>query len=111
MKDFTRHYKIAAFFFLLTGLTSLGFKSQAQLPANYTLKSYVEKIPILSNPVLLLGGGGVAGPTDDTIFSNQSIGFQFLFNGVNYSQVGISSNGFIWFGDSLLLSNEYIPIS
>ncbi len=56
-------------------------------------------------------GGGIGSTTDDNVFSNQNIGFTFRFNGTNYTQIGVSTNGFIWFGTGTPPATEYNPIS
>ncbi len=48
---------------------------------------------------------------DDQVYTNKSIGFTFNFNDAPYSTMGISSNGFIWFGTGTCSSTQYNPIS
>lgn len=38
-------------------------------------------------------------PTDEEIFANVPLGFTFNFNGNNYTKIGVTSNGWIWFGN------------
>lgn len=40
-------------------------------------------------------------PTDEEFFTNISLGFTFNFNGNNYTKIGATTNGWIWFGDFL----------
>ena len=56
-------------------------------------------------------GGTVLGtPTnDDTSFNAIAIGFDFVFNGVSYTQISVQSNGFIAFGATI--SSSYNSIS
>lgn len=51
-------------------------------------------------------GGTVLGTAtnDDTSFDNIPVGFNFVFGGVTYTQVGIQSNGFIAFGGTVFSS-------
>ena len=37
-------------------------------------------------------------PTDEDIFPNQPIGFTFQFNGNSYTNIGVATNGWVWFG-------------
>lgn len=53
---------------------------------------------------------GVSG-WDDNVFPNIPIGFTFYFEGNAYNTVGVSSNGFIWFGSGTVSTTEYNPIS
>jgi hypothetical protein len=39
-------------------------------------------------------------PTDEDFFPHQPIGFPFLFNGQTYTHLGVSTNGWIWFGET-----------
>ncbi len=56
-------------------------------------------------------GGTVHGTAsnDDTSFNAVSIGFTFNYNGVDYTQVSIQSNGFAAMGATV--SNSYVPLS
>ncbi len=56
-------------------------------------------------------GGTVYGTAsnDDTSFQSIDIGFTFKFDGVDYTQVSIQSNGFIAMGATI--SSSYTPIS
>lgn len=48
---------------------------------------------------------------DDQIFSNVPMGFFIAYNGAQFNSVGISSNGFIWFGATPPAGTNYNPIS
>ncbi len=54
-----------------------------------------------------------AGTIDDQIYPSQTLGsgFSFIYNDVSYSNFGISSNGFIWFGSGTPAGTAYFPIS
>lgn len=47
---------------------------------------------------------------DDLVAANVNIGFTFNFNGKDYTQCNVSSNGFITFGSAPAVDN-YLPIS
>jgi hypothetical protein len=49
-------------------------------------------------------------PADDAVFNDVPIGFNFFYDGVGYSTVSISTNGWIRFGGNAV-ANEYFPIS
>ncbi|MCW3085266.1 MAG: hypothetical protein JWP12_2632 [Bacteroidetes bacterium] len=63
--------------------------------------------------VAMAGGTTLASTTamDDAIFTNIPIGFTYNFNGIDYTTVGVSTNGFIWFGTTSPATTEYTPIS
>lgn len=65
----------------------------------------------LSGTYTEVTGGTLHGTNanDDETFDALNIGFNFTYNGVSYSQVSISSNGFISFGATVLSS--YTAIS
>jgi hypothetical protein len=48
---------------------------------------------------------------DDQVYTNKNIGFTFNFNDAPYSTMGISSNGFIWFGTGTCAATQYTPLS
>ncbi len=48
---------------------------------------------------------------DDELYQLVDIGFDFTFNGIVYNNFGISSNGFIWFGDGVPDALTFSPIS
>ncbi len=61
----------------------------------------------LSGATVLASGTGI----DNVLYTNRSIGFTFDYNGVGYTTLGVSSNGFIWFGGTDPATTEYNPIS
>ncbi len=94
---------------LLTFLILGGsFALQAQVACGYRFEytaaiSY-QPLPVTS-PTLIIASGADKpsvpddiSPTDEDFFPNQQIGFPFTFNGVTYQQLGIATNGWIWFG-------------
>lgn len=48
---------------------------------------------------------------DDSVYPNNSLPFAFNFNGLNYSNVAITSNGFLTFGTTSPSGTSYTPIS
>ena len=52
----------------------------------------------------------IAGSLDNTIYP-VTIPFNFSFNGVNYSSLNVSTNGFLTFGTTAPSASEYSPIS
>ncbi len=57
-----------------------------------------------------LHGSGTG--VDDNNYNNVAIGFTFKFNGVDYTAIGINSNGFIRLGSTAFsLSCSYLPVS
>jgi hypothetical protein len=48
---------------------------------------------------------------DDQVYAAQPIGFTFSFNDCDYTTLGISSNGFIWFGSGTCSASQYTPLS
>jgi hypothetical protein len=59
----------------------------------------------------LATGSGVGGTMDDNIFTSIPIGFSFVYNGISYNSIGISTNGFVWFGTGTASATNYTPIS
>jgi hypothetical protein len=95
---------LAAFFFAWCSIAS------AQLSSKYTY-SYVGTNPNAYNaaPMTTLQATGTVG--NDAVFASQTIGFTFKFNCVDYTTLGISANGFIWFGTGTCAANQYTPLS
>ena len=89
----------------------LVFASQAmaQLACGYQFSQRTDiayqHLPEVSPTLELVSGGLEPGisdtlsPSDEEFFENQSIGFNFIFNGNTYSSIGIASNGYVWFGN------------
>lgn len=59
----------------------------------------------------LATGSGVGGTMDDNVFTSIPIGFSFVYNGISYNSIGISTNGFVWFGTGTASATNYTPIS
>lgn len=76
------------------------------LTSNYTFTP-------LSQSYVPVTGGTVHGTStnDDQQFLNIPIGFFIAYNGSSYNTVGISANGYIWFGPSAPATTNYTPIS
>src|SRR4051812_41221329 len=92
-------------------LFSLLFSSaKAQVSTGYTW-SYITTPAhaAMSGGTLLASGTGAS--MDDALYQNIPIGFTFNFNGADYTTVGVSTNGFIWFGSTNPATTEYNPIS
>ncbi len=81
-------------------------KGQVILSSNYTFSQF-------SQTYVPITGGTVRGTSlnDNQIFSNVPIGFFIAYNGASYNSLGISSNGFIWFGATAPAGSNYTPIS
>lgn len=47
----------------------------------------------------------------DAVFTAIPIGFTFAFNCNNYTTVGLSTNGFLWFGSGTCSATQYAPLS
>jgi len=62
--------------------------------------------PITGGTVLGTGTG-----VDDNNYTAQPIGFTFNYDGVDYTSLGVNSNGFIWFGATAPAANNYNAIS
>ncbi len=58
-------------------------------------------------------GGTVlgSGTVDDVNYTAQPIGFTFNYDGVDYTSLGVNSNGFIWLGATAPATNTYTAIS
>lgn len=84
-------------------------KAKAQLACGYQFAQRTDiayqHLPEESPTLELVSGGLEPGisdtlsPSDEEFFENQSIGFNFTFNGNTYSSIGIASNGYVWFGN------------
>lgn len=78
-------------------------KTDAQVSAYSFAQSAGAYTPIIAGTVL-----GVA-TNDDTSFPNLPIGFTFNYNGVNYTNFSVNSNGFISMGATI--ASSYTAIS
>lgn len=96
---------LLSFFSFTSGLTAI-----AQLSSKYTF-SYVGTNANVYNvaPMTTLQATGTVG--NDAVFASQAIGFTFKYNCVDYTTIGISANGFIWFGTGSCATNQYTPLS
>ena len=57
------------------------------------------------------GATQIGGPSDDdSYYGGQPIGFTFNYLGSNYTTIGVSSNGWTWFGSGTP-TNNYTPLS
>jgi PKD repeat protein len=100
----TRYFQIISFFLLVASSSLLG-----QVDCGYGF-SYSVNTPyqaLVSSSTTTILASGAAQPeninqlsaTDEDIFPNQPLGFSFNFNGHVYTHCGVSTNGWIWFGD------------
>jgi hypothetical protein len=62
--------------------------------------------PITGGTVL---GSGTA--VDDNNYPTQAIGFTFNYDGVDYTELGVNSNGFVWLGTTAPATDIYTSIS
>ena len=62
--------------------------------------------PITGGTVLGTGTG-----VDDNNYTGQAIGFTFNYDGVDYTTLGVNSNGFIFMGPTTPPANTFTPIS
>ncbi len=95
--------RIAAWLVLLW--VSLGAVARGQLVPAYQVAHF-------QSTYSEIGGGTLHAlhPADDVVFSNVPIGFPFVFDGNTYTEVSISTNGWIRFGGPAV-ANDYSPIS
>ena len=95
---------------LISCLLALPFIGKAQVACGYTF-SYSSTLPYTPIPegqgTLVLAAGADQpsmpddiSPTDEDFFPQQDIGFPFQFNGQTYTQLGVATNGWIWFGQN-----------
>jgi hypothetical protein len=94
--------------FLFFILLFSSFKLNAQVATAYTWSR-------VTTPAhaAMAGGTVLASGTamDDAVYTNIPIGFACNYNGIDYTTVGVSTNGFIWFGTTNPATNDYTPIS
>jgi hypothetical protein len=67
-------------------------------------------VPITGGTVLVNGTSGTPA-ADDEIFVENTIGFDFKFNGILFTKFGVNSNGFAWLGSGEAASSTYNPLS
>src|SRR5256885_615545 len=86
-----------------------GASMQAQLVSStYHWYKLSKTYSAISGSASVLASGSTI---DDALYSNQTLGFTFKFNGTDYTTLGVSTNGFIWFGTATASTLEYQPIS
>jgi len=54
---------------------------------------------------------GTGTGVDNNNYTAQSIGFTFNYDGVDYTTLGVNSNGFVWLGTTAPATNNYAAIS
>jgi len=89
---------------LLSTISIIEIKSQVSL---YTFGSSSGTYSSISTGTNLYTGT----TWNDAVTANVSIGFNFYFNGKNYSTCSVSTNGFITLGTTAPSNTEYLPIS
>jgi PKD repeat protein len=82
--------------------------ASAQIDCNYAFEfsTTTPYTPLAVNPPVITLASGAdlpsdpfdISPTDEDFFPNINLGFNFNFNGNTYSKIGITTNGWIWFG-------------
>ena len=66
----------------------------------------------VSTYVPITGGTIVAsGAIDDNAYSGLPIGFTFNFNSLAYTTLGVTANGYVWFGTTIPSTSDRSPIS
>lgn len=83
--------------------------TQAQLSSKYSYSYVGTNINALNATPTILQASGTVG--NNAVFASQAIGFTFKFNCVDYTTIGISANGFIWFGSGSCSATQYTPLS
>ncbi|MCC7051545.1 MAG: hypothetical protein IT239_07200, partial [Bacteroidia bacterium] len=89
-------------------LLSCAISSFAQV-ANYQFSSSTSTYTDLVGATVLKAANCTK--SADTLIANVSIGFNFIYNGVTYTKVGIAGNGYLWFGSGTPTATVYTPIS
>ena len=98
--------KSKANFILAFLFTILGFTDVFGQVANYTFSESAGTYTTITGTTAITSGW------DDTVTTNTiPIGFTFNFNGTNYTNCSINSNGYITFGATTSANNLYTPIS
>ncbi len=96
------------FLFFIFFFVSRAIYSQVACGYGFSYSSNIPYQAVASTSPTIILASGSAQPTninqlsatDEDIFPNQSIGFSFNFNGNSYAQCGVSTNGWIWFGNT-----------
>lgn len=97
-------FKIKAFSLIVIFIFMINEQGHAQV-ANYVFSESAGTYTALTGTT-----NATAGNWDDNVTAAIPIGFTFNYNGVNYTNCYISSNGFITFG-AAPAGNNYTPIS
>jgi hypothetical protein len=105
MKNLYNSARLIILTILVFSFTRLGAQVSTGHSFSYTTATYTA----VSGGTTLASGTGAS--MDDALYTGIPIGFTFKFNNVNYTTVGVSTNGFIWFGSNNPLSTTYSPIS
>jgi hypothetical protein len=84
-------------------------EANAQVSTVYSFGLNSSAYSALTGATQLASGTGAT--MDDALYTGVPIGFTFKFNNVNYTNVGVSTNGFIWFGTNDPLSTTYTPLT
>lgn len=92
---------------ILTALGSIA-SAKAQVSAYTFSQSSGTYTPITGGTVVVAASATGA---DDFVYTAQPIGFTFNYNGTNYTDFGVSTNGYIWFGTGSASTTTYTPIS
>lgn len=94
-------------FILFVFLSSASF---AQVSGGYVFSCVTSPAhAFISGGTTLASGNGAS--MDDALYTNIPVGFTANFNGTDYTTVGVSTNGFLWFGTVNPAATEYTPIS
>jgi hypothetical protein len=94
-------------------ILSVATRSDAQL-SQYSFQQFPSTYSPISGGTIVgsaTATTGTGASLDDTIFTSLPLPFSFNFNGINYSNYSISSNGFITFGNTNPAPNLFTPIS
>ncbi|UMQ44152.1 fibronectin type III domain-containing protein [Chryseobacterium sp. Y16C] len=86
----------------------IAFLVNAQVSSYSFVKSSGVYTPITG--ATLIAAATSSNSLDDNIYP-VTLPFQFSFNGVNYSSLNVSTNGFLTFGTTAPSTSEYSPIS
>ena len=85
-------------------------KIYSQVAAYSFTQSNASYVPIFGSTVLSTATSNTAnGSIGGMLFQNQALEFPFFYNGINYTAVNVSSDGFISFGNHALSTSQ--PIS
>ena len=99
---FMRKRKGYGLFAILFFISTFSF---SQVSSGYTW-SYTTSPShsFITGGTTIASGNGAS--MDDAIYPNIPIGFTANFNGTDYTTVGVSTNGFLWFGTTNPATNE-----